>query len=47
VSAGLKKSGVKTCEALFTKIHAAVRKNPDRAAAKKVTNPKRDHKKFV
>lgn len=38
---------VKSFEALFTKIHAAVRANPDRVVKAAVKNPSRDHKKFV
>jgi len=38
---------VNTVEALFTKVHAEIRKNPERATKPAVKNPKRDHKKFV
>ena len=42
----LKKAEAKNCEALYTKIHEEIRKNPkfEKKAAKK--NPPRDHKKF-
>jgi len=45
--AALKTAKVATVEALFTKIHAEIRKNPDRVKTeKKNAGAKRDHKKF-
>lgn len=38
---------VNTLEALMTKVHAEIRKNPVRVAKAAAKNPKRDHKKFV
>lgn len=42
----LKKSGAGTVEKLYTKIHAEIRKNPDRKTRPEKKNFKRDHKKF-
>lgn len=43
----LKDAKVDSVEKLFTKVHAEIRKNPDRVkSTKKNDKPKRDHKKF-
>ena len=42
----LQKSGSKSVEALYTKIHAEIRKNPDFVKRAAKANPKRDHVKF-
>lgn len=42
----LKAAHVDSVEKLMTKVHAEIRKNPDRAAPKKHDTSKRDHKKF-
>lgn len=42
----LKKSGSKSVEELYKKIHAEIRKNPDHKKREVKQNPKRDHTKF-
>lgn len=42
----MKAAGVDTCEKLYTKIHAEIRKNPDRVKKAAPQKPKRDHAKF-
>jgi len=42
----LKKSGAGSVEKLFTKIHAEIRKNPDRKTRSTKSSFKRDHKKY-
>jgi large subunit ribosomal protein L5e len=44
--ATLKAAKVETVEKLITKVHAEIRKNPDRKAPKENKAPKRDHKKY-
>lgn len=41
----LKTSGAKSIEELYKKIHAEIRKNPDRVSRGAKQNPKRDHSK--
>lgn len=43
----LQKAGVKSVEALYQKVQAEVRKNPDAVKKEAHKNPKRDHKKFA
>jgi hypothetical protein len=42
----LKKSGAKSVEALYTKIHAEIRKNPAFVKKTAKASPKREHIKF-
>ena len=41
----LKKAGVDSCEKLYTKVHDAIRKNPDFVKKAQKDKPKRDHQK--
>jgi hypothetical protein len=42
----LKKSGAKSVEELYKKVHASIVKDPVFAKKKAADKPKRDHKKF-
>lgn len=41
------KSGVKSVEELYKKVHAEIKKNSDRVKKAANTKPKRDHTKFL
>jgi large subunit ribosomal protein L5e len=43
----LQKSGAKSVEELYKKVHEEIRKNPDHVRREAKKDPKREHKKFT